>query len=362
MMTVSEPGYVLNAAYLKSLLDYLRAQGILPDELFGTDEVAWLDQLGRDERVGIAHWCTLLSTAQRHLPGKSIALEIASFLKPQDTGAFGFIAMASSSLQEAIGVVTRYFHLLNDAYTLNSTLDEHGFRIDLAPTGRQRFPQLELYTLGILCGHARALTGRPGMRFQAALAFACPDDAPWMLAGCEQVFGEAPRFGQMVSSLHGPADYAGYAIAKNDFGIGDALRQQLQDRMASLNGQSGHALHKIEQALTARLERGEVALEDVAKEVGMPVRTLQNRLKASGLNYRQVLDRCRHAQALLYLNDPDLGLIHIAQMLGFTTQSSFHHAFKRWTGVAPRQYRQHKKSLGNMHVQGRPPTTHQRIP
>ena len=36
-----------------------------------------------------------------------------------------------------------------------------------------------------------------------------------------------------------------------------------------------------------------------------------------------------------YVEDPDVPISRIAWLLGFEDVSSFSHAFKRWTGVAP---------------------------
>jgi AraC-like DNA-binding protein len=52
-----------------------------------------------------------------------------------------------------------------------------------------------------------------------------------------------------------------------------------------------------------------------------------------------VVERVRKNLALKYLNDSRLSLLDIALMLGFTNQTSFHHAFKRWTGQSPGEFR-----------------------
>ncbi|MGC4059815.1 MAG: AraC family transcriptional regulator [Aquabacterium sp.] len=53
-------------------------------------------------------------------------------------------------------------------------------------------------------------------------------------------------------------------------------------------------------------------------------------------------DRVRHALALGYLGDKSVPLTDVADMLGFSSQSSFIRAFKRWTNVSPGEYRRMK--------------------
>jgi AraC-like DNA-binding protein len=43
--------------------------------------------------------------------------------------------------------------------------------------------------------------------------------------------------------------------------------------------------------------------------------------------------------AVDYLKRPDVAIYDIAFLLGFSEQSAFNHAFKRWTGDSPREYR-----------------------
>jgi AraC-like DNA-binding protein len=40
-----------------------------------------------------------------------------------------------------------------------------------------------------------------------------------------------------------------------------------------------------------------------------------------------------------YLREPDLPISEIAWLLGYRESSAFNHAFKRWTGTAPKQAR-----------------------
>jgi AraC-like DNA-binding protein len=71
----------------------------------------------------------------------------------------------------------------------------------------------------------------------------------------------------------------------------------------------------------------------------MSTRQLQNKLKEEGTSYQELLDDVREFMALEYLRDPQLSVCQIAFLLGFSEQSTFNHAFKRWTGQTPGVYR-----------------------
>jgi len=80
-------------------------------------------------------------------------------------------------------------------------------------------------------------------------------------------------------------------------------------------------------------------LEDIASQAALSSRQLQNKLKDEGTNYRQLLEQTRKEMAVRYLSDRDLNFFDIAFVLGYSDQSAFHNAFKRWTGMTPREFR-----------------------
>ena len=65
----------------------------------------------------------------------------------------------------------------------------------------------------------------------------------------------------------------------------------------------------------------------------------RKRLSELGLTYQKLLDQTRHELAQRYLDDPSKSVTEITFLLGFSEQSAFTRAFKRWSGIAPTAYR-----------------------
>lgn len=82
------------------------------------------------------------------------------------------------------------------------------------------------------------------------------------------------------------------------------------------------------------------SLEEVALQLNLSSQTLRRRLLAEGKSYQQVKDNLRKDAAIELLVNPKMTLEDIAQHIGFCETSTFHRAFKRWTGIAPGHYRQ----------------------
>lgn len=76
-----------------------------------------------------------------------------------------------------------------------------------------------------------------------------------------------------------------------------------------------------------------------AQTLHCSIRTLRRRLQSEGWQYQQLIDQVREIHARRALSDPSLPITHIAQQLGYCDHSGFLRAFKKWTGLTPKQFR-----------------------
>lgn len=97
--------------------------------------------------------------------------------------------------------------------------------------------------------------------------------------------------------------------------------------------------------LAARLEDGGLTKQAVAAHLNLTPRTLQRRLSREGVTFQAVMDRVRQARAQEALANPLLLPLDVAFLCGFSDLTAFHHAFRRWTGMTPGDYR--TSILGN---------------
>ena len=80
-------------------------------------------------------------------------------------------------------------------------------------------------------------------------------------------------------------------------------------------------------------------LEECAAQLGISSRTLRRRLQERGLSYQDIADSVRADFARSYLESSRLSIECIAERLGFSEPTSFSRAFRRWTGMSPREFR-----------------------
>jgi AraC-like DNA-binding protein len=87
-------------------------------------------------------------------------------------------------------------------------------------------------------------------------------------------------------------------------------------------------------------------ISHTARLLGVPVRTLQRRLQYEGLSYSELVEKTRFELACRLLDAPGGSVAQAAKALGYADPGSFSRAFRRWTDMSPRAYRQRKQPKG----------------
>ena len=93
-------------------------------------------------------------------------------------------------------------------------------------------------------------------------------------------------------------------------------------------------------AIQRRLTGKRPAIEEIADDLHMSLRTLQRRLQNSGWSYQRVLEDARRQLARYYLSNSVLELGEAAYLLGYEDANSFARAFRGWEGMPPRHWRE----------------------
>lgn len=136
-----------------------------------------------------------------------------------------------------------------------------------------------------------------------------------------------------------PKAEMGCAIELSDPHLLDVL-EQYAGNMMSRNSEGQRLSNQVADLVSERiLSGGDYHVELLARRLAMSTRTLQERLRGEGLTYRRIVEAVRKRIAEKSLADPNVNLSDIAFLLGFSEQSAFNHAFRKWTGSTPGQYK-----------------------
>lgn len=110
------------------------------------------------------------------------------------------------------------------------------------------------------------------------------------------------------------------------------------------DGPSGYDIVEIlKLMLPSYLDEGIPVLAEVAEMAGVSTRSFQRKLSLVGLSYSDLLDTVRYENASKLLRDTDSKIIEIAFSSGYTDPAHFSRAFRRISGVTPRQFREQSR-------------------
>jgi len=103
---------------------------------------------------------------------------------------------------------------------------------------------------------------------------------------------------------------------------------------------SGNSLSDdLKHSLNPYLGNRKLTQNFISEIVGMSFRSIQRKLSINGETYSDVLDQLRFEKARGLLIEDDANLLDITFQLGYENSSTFSRAFRRWSGVTPREYR-----------------------
>lgn len=87
------------------------------------------------------------------------------------------------------------------------------------------------------------------------------------------------------------------------------------------------------------LDQGEVTISVLAGVMKTSTRSLQRHLAAHGTGFAEQLELVRKEIALDALKEGKVSMAELSRRLGYRRQSALTRAVRRWTGLAPTQFR-----------------------
>ncbi len=121
----------------------------------------------------------------------------------------------------------------------------------------------------------------------------------------------------------------------------DMVHQALTEKARKVLATHGNMalVEKIENVLMEHGKGKILTIENTADLLNISMNEIRKSLKKSDISFRVLLDRCKFIEAMHYLLNKRFDLTDIAFELGFSEQSGFTRAFKRWTQKSPVAYR-----------------------
>jgi len=321
----------VTGAWVGLLSDWLEREGIEARSLR-----AALARWASEENVPVPVWRQMLVEAQALVPNRvAPELAIGSGVNPGHVGVLGYLVLAADTLGEAMLAYQRYETLFYGTRLAEVELLGREAEIRWPPAEQELGQQADGVAIAALVTFLRRqLDESPppsGISFMGAVSDAA--------AAAYEAFFDCPiRWQDSHVRVRFPVEYLAIPMPRRDPALRAVLDRQAQALLRALPASSA-VERQLQQVLLRLLAEGEPTLARAAEAMHMSARTLQRKLGSHGLSWQQWLDRSREQLARQYLDDVSLSLTDVALLLGFSEQSAFTRAFRRWTGCSPGRVR-----------------------
>ena len=252
-------------------------------------------------------------------------------------GLFYYVLASSDTLDEALQRGVRYSAIVNEGITLRLH-EGKGIRINFEYAGVARHSdrhqiEFSIVTLVRIC---RQLTNRHVRPSRVSFTHRRKDDSSEL----RTFFGSDVTFGAAADEVAFSTSIKQMPVVGADPYLNELLIKYCEQALAVRSSKRSSFGSNVENVIALHLPHGKARVGEIARKLGVSQRTLARRLSSEGLTFASVLQRLKSDLAKRHLADETLSISEIAWLLGYRDVSAFTHAFKRWTGRAPRAIRQ----------------------
>ena len=264
---------------------------------------------------------------------EDIGLFVGKYLRPSALGETGQALLFCASLRQAIGLQAKYLHLTQQAGQLKlrlygdiahilwtSAFDSPTYTRPLAEAvlmNQTHIARWLSWNSGTLIKAVHFRHSKPSYAQRYQDYFKCPI-----------------VFNQEHNAILIDAAILDTALPQANADILSDIRKRLDWAMVDLiQMEPAHIF--VRQYFEHMLEKSHISMKHLSGLMGMSERSLRRRLTLEGTDYSQLLTEVRQHLCLQYLEHGRFNLNTIATKLGYSEQSAFNRAFKKWHGISP---------------------------
>ena len=288
-------------------------------------------------RLEVPKQIKILELVAEELQDGLLGFHLARSFDLREVGLVYYVIASSERFADALPNAKRYCTIMNEGIRLQIRHDDRTISIaldyiDIARQSDRHQMEFWLVTMVRIC--RQVADTRLALRHLRIRHWR--DETP---SEFKSFFGCDVEFGADSDEIVLPASAASLPIVGRDNYLNDLLRQYAETALAGRPKEPAAVRSAVEEVLPQLLPHAKANISNVAKQLAMSTRTLSRKLCKEGVAFSTILDETRASLAKSYLAERDLPVAEIAWLLGYREVSSFTHAFKRWTGMTPQQFR-----------------------
>jgi AraC-like DNA-binding protein len=265
-----------------------------------------------------------------------LPVRVGASMHLDEYGALGLAFKAATTLGGSFQRVERYARLWTSVVEYELRPDPRGTLFILHRSGERR--------LGLRLSNEATLASAVSIARQvcpvpvAPLEVMVRHSAPSSIACHVDYFGCPIRFGADLDALLFSPETLAQPNILGDEGISRYLISHLDAELTEI-AEEAPLVARAKDTIAQALSEGTPRMVDIARGLGLSARSFHRRLSDHGMSFQTLTEDTRRDLAEGLLRDESHSLAEIAFLTGFSEQSSFTRAFKRWVGTTPASYR-----------------------
>ena len=324
----------------KQVLGELKEAGIASEPLLAEADLQ-MYQLNRDEGwIPYEGHALLMEAAAREMADPYYGLHLARRIDPRDYGALAYIGLSSATLEDALLNLERYLSVQTEAWALDLDMQSRSVALRLNPSRPDfyRHVQAAEATVATMINAYQFFLAEPLVPQEVHFVHSLEPDRSKVRI--EELLGCAVQFNRNRTQIILDRKSLLLPIGTADDRLLKILIQHCEQVLQDHEPQQSSLVTDIRQTLATLLPSGRAKVDTVATELGLTRRTMHRRLAEQGVSYRELHDTLCRELAERYIAEETLNFQQVAFLLGYADQSAFSVAFKRWTGLTPREARE----------------------
>jgi AraC-like DNA-binding protein len=287
-----------------------------------------------ETRVSYAQIATVFRNAMKLAPEPTAALRAGQRMRLTAFGMYGYALLSSPTFGDkchrSMGPLADYSRTREDGVEV--------FRYEglLTPDPRDDLSRFALeFKFAEHLTLFRDLYGKTFRFFAVRAAYA----APAHQGAYRKLFRCPVSFSQHANELEIRAPWFERTPRLPDAVTHKVASEMCRKFLADLSISGGFA-STVRRTLVEQMPWRLYSLEAMAAMMSLHPRALRRRLEVEGTTFRDLLAEVRQRLAIEYLRTTRMTNDEIASRLGYSDAANFRHAFTRWTGKNPHEYRQ----------------------
>ncbi len=283
-------------------------------------------------------FCSLFESASHNTQNDNFGLWFGNQFRPDDLGLWGYAAISSPTLGNALDNLIDLFRYHQQCSMLRLTTASSTGLCQLEYQVRdphiiERRQDAEL-SLGMFFNLIRECMGHHWQPEEVYFEHPRPE----ISKEHEQAFNAPVFFSQKLNAIVFKSVILEKPMPNSDLKLMAIARTCLETLHAS-SPINQKLTDKVRNLIRVKLADGYPSLETIAESLYMSASAIQRNLAWEGLSYTELVEEVRKSLAEMYFKQRNLSLSEIAYLLGYSELSAFSRAFRRWTGFSPREYR-----------------------